>query len=115
MGGLLIATGGALLIGSAGEVANQMVLENKSFDQLDWGVVIASGATNAISAGIGYGLSFAVTAMVGIAPAGNMLIKMAQSLFPKFTPAGSWLAQFIFSFATGFFPSIPGYIKGMLN
>ena len=107
VGGLLIATGAALIIGAAGEVANQMVLENKSFDQLDWDVIAASGTMNAVSAVAGYGISYAAASAVGSAPEGNAIMKIIQSVLPKFTPRRllGWticifICAWIFSFIT---------------
>ena len=108
VGGVLLAGLGGFAASMAGDVATQLIVEERS--EIDWGRAAISGAIGGVTNLMGFGVSKIAEQALGKAipkSAGRLLKRVAMSLKPEFTPPSSWLFQGIATWTLPFFGLIP--------
>jgi RHS repeat-associated protein len=106
IGGLAIAAGGGFAIGTTGDVASQMIFEDKRLSEVDVEHAVVVGGITALTSVAAFGFGSVVNSGVGQSPTGSLFTKLAKSLSTVYTPAGSWAYQAMTGFALSAFSLI---------
>ena len=105
-GGIGWAAIGSFAVGFLGDTSSQMIFEDKTFNEINWGHAAIVGGITALTSVASFGFGSAVNSGVGQSPTGGLFTQLAKSLSPVYTPAGSWAYQAMTGFAISAFSLI---------
>ncbi|MCL2797598.1 MAG: hypothetical protein FWD58_06055 [Firmicutes bacterium] len=111
VGGIVLAGTLGFVAGFYGDIAGQMIVDEKKGYEVDLGQALASGVFTAVVNVATFGIGvLASKATEAVKPTGNIFAKVAKSVLPKYTPGSSWFIQASLGKILPFFPMLPGLI-----
>lgn len=111
-GGIVVAAAGGFIAGFAGDIANQLIVDERSLNEVDLDQAITVGVVTAITNVLGFGISYAASGLGNAVPKSlNLVQQLFASLSPSVTPLGSWIGQAVLGFGIASFSSLLGFIK----
>ncbi len=105
IGGLLIAGTGGLGAGILSNVSQQMIIEGKTFNELDRNEIFITGGITAAVSLATFGLGSALNSAMGTKLSGNLLQKLIQSM----KDPASWVFTAVMATSFGMLPGLPSY------